>query len=268
MFTQNRDGFRGDASHAFDALVSEMTINKKSFIRAKTRKFVMEGIDSFIAFISQTFTITPEIQAAINHVRMSDTTLSTVGLAVAVAKQVAQSSTASSCDIATAESMATYVKNNYDGGVRKLQTDFHFDLADSSYRKVPAQFIPNTGKLKYTTLAKLWKVCVREVLKANKLNQNFVIGFTFDSSAVATHKCDNGVSCYLINPTSEEIDEGTRQERVIRTLTTAVHEVVHSQGRDYHDEEFMLKFHELLTPTLVNGPTWRQLVKLADAETV
>jgi hypothetical protein len=268
MFTQNREGFKGNASREFDKLIGEMTINKQSFIRVKQREFIMEGMDSFISFVMEKFTITPEIRAAINTVRLCDNTLSTVGLAIAVAKQVATSCSASSSDIATAESMATYVRNNFDNGVQKFQTDFHFDLANSSYRKIPTPFIPNTGKVKYTVLAKLWKVCVREVLKANGLNQKFVIGFTFDSTAVATHQMKNGVSCYLINPTSKEVDEGTRQERVIRVLTTAVHEVVHSQGCTYHDEKFILKFHALLAPTLVKGPTWRQLVKMSNSEKI
>ena len=135
-------------------------------------------------------------------------------------------------------------------------------------KKVLDKYIPNVGKPKYTNLAALWKVCVREVLNANGINQQFIIGFTFDSNTVANHSMKNGVSCYMINPNSSVIDEGTKQEKVMSILTTAVHEVVHSQGCQYHDENFVLKFHDLLLPTLTKAPTWRKLVKMAKTEKV
>ena len=260
LFTQNRDGFKGDSSAKFDSLISELTADKSSVVKTKPRKFVLNGIDSFIQHISQTFTITPDIQAAINQIRLSGKDFTPVSFAQAVADKVADG-TASK---AVAESMVTYVKNNGE----KIQTDFHFDLADSSYAKVPWWIVPNTGKVKFTNLAALWKVCVREVLKANNLNQNFVVGFTLDSQVTATHSMKNGISCYMVNPKSKEIDKGTKQQKVTALLTIACHEVVHSQGCQYHDENFVRKFHDLLVPTLTKAPSWRQLVKMAKTEKV
>ena len=167
-------------------------------------------------------------------------------------------------DKTVAQNLVTYVNDNGS----KIQTDFHFDLADSSYTRVPWWIVPNSGKAKFTNLAALWKVCVREVMKANGISQNFVIGFTLDSQATATHSMKNGVSCYMLNPKSKEIDSGSKQEKVMAILTVACHEVVHSQGCQYHDENFVRKFHDLLVPTLTKAPSWRQLVKLAKAEKV
>jgi len=253
LFTQNRDGFRGDYNTNFDKFVSELTADKNSFVKAKQRKFVLSGVQAFINHISRTINITPDIQAAINSVRLSGANFTSASFAAAVAEKVA--------DKTVAEKIVAFAKND-------LQTDFHFDLADSKYTKVPEKYIPNVGKPKYTNLAALWKVCVREVLNANGINQQFIIGFTFDSSTVANHSMKNGVSCYMINPNSSVIDEGTKQEKVMSILTTAVHEVVHSQGCQYHDENFVLKFHDLLLPTLTKAPTWRKLVKMAKTEKV
>lgn len=264
MFTQNRDGFKSAARDLFDGFIAKITIDKKSVVKPKARKFIIEGMDTFVAFISKTFTITPAIQAAINQVRMNPGSFTASEIAQAVVAKVEANAFASSQDKATAESIATFVKN----GGANLQTDFHFDLADSSYRKVPGKYAPNTGKPKFTALAKTWKVAVRNVLQANGLNQNFVIGFTFSSQAVATHQMKDGVSCYLINPESTEIDTGTKQEKTMKVLTTAIHEVVHSQGCGCHDEEFVGKFHQLLVPTLTKGLTWRQIVKAAKTEKV
>jgi hypothetical protein len=263
IFTQNRDGFKNYPSQKFDALISELTIDKKSVLKPKPRKFILEGVDSFVSFIAREFTLTPAIQAAINQVRLSGT-MTTSSFIAAVAKNVEANTAAGIADKATMDSIVTYVQNKS----HNLQTDFHFDLADSTYRKVPGKFLPGVGKPKYTALAQLWKVAVREVLKANGLSQSFVIGFTFSSQAVATHSRRDGVSCYLINPTSDEIDTGTKQEKVMKILTTAVHEVVHSQDRQYHDEEFVREFHNLLVPTLTKGLTWRQMVKAAKLERV
>ena len=233
-------------------------------VKPKPRKFVYSGIDSIIAHISNAFTITPTIQAAINSVRMNaGVTYTTAQFVAAVAAKVDAQSPNSS-DAAVASSIVTSVRNNES----KLQTDFHFDLADSTYNKVPWWFVPNSGKPKFTQLAALWKVCVREVLKANGIDQNFVVGFTFSSEATATHSKKDGVSCYLVNPKSKEIDSGTKQEKVVGLLTVACHEVVHSQGCQYHDEQFVRKFHDLLLPTLTKAPTWRQLVKMSKGEKV
>jgi hypothetical protein len=183
IFTQNRDGFKGDLRQKFDNLLTEMAIDKKSVVKPKARKFILQGTDAFISFISKKFTISPGIQAAINSVRLSGGNFSPASFAEAVAQKV-EASSVSFAEKATAQAMATYVRQND----AKVQTDFHFDLADSSFRKVPAKFLPNAGKPKYTSLAQTWKVCVREVLKANGLDQNFVIGFTFSSEAVATYQ--------------------------------------------------------------------------------
>lgn len=256
FFTQNRDGFKGDASTKFDTLISELTADKNSVIKSKSRKFVLNGIDSFIQQISKVMNVTPDLQAAINQVRMSGKDFTPATFAQAVADKVT--------DKTVAHNLVTYVNAN-DG---KIQTDFHFDLADSSYNKVPWWIIPNAGKAKFTNLAALWKVCVREVMKANGVNQNFVIGFTLDSQVTATHSMKNGISCYMLNPKSKEIDKGTKMEKVMAILTVACHEVVHSQGCQYHDENFVRKFHDLLVPTLTKAPSWRQLVKLAKLEKV
>lgn len=264
VFTQNRDGFKSEARDKFDAFIAKITIDKKSVVKPKARKFILEGIDSFVSFIGKQFYVTPAIQAAINQIRMSGGVYTTETLMAGAMKIVQASVTATPQDKATVESIVSFVKN----GGANLQTDFHFDLADSSYRKVPAKFLPNVGKPKYTALAKTWKVAVREVLKANGLNQNFVIGFTFSTEATATHQMKDGVSTYLINPTSTEIDEGTKEEKTMKVLTTAIHEVVHSQGHGQHDEDFVRGFHDLLVPTLTKGMTWRQIVKAAKTETV
>lgn len=264
VFTQNRDGFRGEISRKFDALMAELAIDKKSVVKPKPRKFVLQGTDAFISFVSTKFPFTPAIQAAINNVRMSGGNFSPASFAEAVAQKIEASPSVSVADRVTAQSIVAYVRDN----VAKVQTDFHFDLADSTFRKVPTKFLPNVGKPKYTALAQTWKVCVREVLKANNMDQNFVIGFTFSSEAVATYQKKDGVVCYLINPVSDEIDSGTKQEKTMKILTTAVHEVVHSKGCYNHDENFVREFHNLLVPTLTKGLTWRQIVKEAKQEIV
>jgi Histidine kinase-, DNA gyrase B-, and HSP90-like ATPase len=263
MFTQSRESFRDVPDRLFDSLITELTIDKNSFIKPKPRKFVVTGVDAFIRFIANECKtiITPEM---INVVASLKTMAASTQLTTAQLLETFKTKTAG---MERAEDREVIEKVVAAAGTN-LTTDFHFDLADSTWRKVKPQFIPNSGRPKYTALAQLWKVCIREVLKANGIDQDFVIGFTFSSTAEATHQKTNGVSCYLINPKSSTFDKGTKQEKVMSILTTAIHETVHSQGITYHDENFMLKFHELLVPTLTKGPTWRQLVKMAKRERV
>jgi hypothetical protein len=263
IFTQNRDGFRGAARNRFDELVTELTIDKKSICRPKQRRFVARGLTTFINHVTKQFDVSPYVKAQI--ARMFDTgSFASPGVAEMAVRQLANDPKVSPAEVQKVIEVVKYVQVRPE----LLEADFHFDLADSSYRKVPDKFIPNAGKKKYTDLAKLWKTAVREVLKANGLDQQFTIGFTFSSEASATHERVDGVSRYLVNPLSAEIDKGTKQERVMSILTIACHEVVHSQGRQYHDESFVRKFHDLLVPTLTKGPTWRQLLKLSAAECV
>jgi hypothetical protein len=260
MFTQSRESFRDVPDRFFDTFIAELTIDKASFIKPKPRKFMVTGADAFIRFIANECKtiLTPEMINVVHSLK---------ALTHLTTEQMVETFKAKTAGMVAVEDKAV-IEKVLNSASANLATDFHFDLADSSWRKVRPQFIPNSGRPKYTILAKLWKVCIREVLKANGIDQDFVIGFTFSSSSEATHQKTNGVSCYLINPKSNTFDKGTKQEKVMSVLTTAIHEAVHSQGYSYHDEHFMLKFHELLVPTLTKGPTWRQLVKLAKNEKV
>ena len=261
LFTQNRDGFKGEASRLFDIMVNELTIDKNSFIKIRQRKTVIRGAEAFIKHISFHVPMTQKMRALVDMIKTVGE-LTPSEFVAKLSRCVYASASPNPNDLSALQDIEKLAEDP------ALLTDFHIDLADSKWSKVPQWFIPNTGKKKFTQLAALWKVCIREVLKANNINQQFVIGYTFSSEAVATHQLKDKVSCYLLNPKSEGIDKGTKQNKVIHILTTAVHEVVHSQGIQYHDETFMSKFHELLTPTLVKGPSWRQLIKMAKTEKV
>ena len=261
LFNQNRESFKSEASQLFDKFMSEVTIDKEGFIKNRIRKFVIEGRLSFIEHITKILSLTEEVKQAIEELRIVAPTMSPMKLAEAIEAKI------------SGDHIASFASRNAIEKIRNsipsfLLTDFHFDLANSEYEKVPAQFIPNTGKKKYTYLAALWKTCLRNVLTANGMDQHFVIGFTFDKSVVATHERQNGISCYLLNPLSEKINTGDNKTKVFAVLTTAIHEVVHSQGYGYHDETFVVQFHNVLTRTLAKGATYRQLMLDAKIEKV
>jgi hypothetical protein len=70
VFTQNRDGFKGTAGVLFDIFISELTIDKESFVKPKPRKFVLEGAATFINFINRRFDVSPALKAALDSVRV------------------------------------------------------------------------------------------------------------------------------------------------------------------------------------------------------
>jgi hypothetical protein len=260
LFNQNRESFKGSASDLFDKFITEVTIDKEGFIKARPRKFVIEGMRSFIEHIT-TLSLSDEVKKAIEELKYMAPATSPAGFVQMIEERVADTPTS----VFDSTSSLEKIRNCAKGF---LLTDFHFDLADSTYEKVPPQFMPNTGKKKYTYLAALWKVCLRNVLSTNGWNQNFVIGFTFNKNVVATHQKRDEISCYLLNPLSSEINSGDSKTKVFAVLMTAVHEVVHSGGCEYHDETFVVKLHEMFTKTLARGATYRQLMLQAKVEKV
>ena len=259
VFTQNRDGLKGNARNELDKLITELCIEKESFIKAKPRKFVIAGASNFISHITNMVRMTAEIIDAIKQIQTTMPEMTPVALVSEIKSKVG-----------TSASDETVIAIHHIERLAEKQftADFHFDLADSSYTKVPSEFMPNYGKKKYTVLAGLWKVCLKEVFKANDINQKFTIGFTFDSSVVSVHQKKDGISRYLLNPRSLKVDISDNETKVMNVLTTAIHEVCHSLNCTYHDEIFISKFHELLVPTLTKGPGWRQLLKLAKLEKI
>lgn len=256
LFTQNRDGFRGEYARAFDDLIGELSIDKESVAKERQRNFILTGVKSFIDFIGAG-KVSPELDA-----KLCGISFRKPSVALSSVLTLANDPTTTEADKAVLIQLADTIRD-------VVETSFHFNLADTKYRKVPEKFIPNVGKPKYTELAKLWKAAVKEVLRANGISQQFRIGFTFDSTAIATHQTmQDGAHCYMINPLAKEVDRGTKQEKVTSIYMTALHEVVHSQGFQYHDERFVLQFHKLLGKVLTKGKSWRQLMKAAKLETI
>jgi hypothetical protein len=261
VFTQNRDGFRGEYSTRADKLVSELAIDKKSALnKPSQRNYVIRGKDKSIT-VNALATMVP--QTVLDYV----TKLSVTPNSPVTASMWANALTTVPENVKKENQSAISIITEMFSQ-KGAEADFHFDLADSEYNKVPWWFVPNTGKAKFTNLARLWKVCVVETLKANNISQSFALGFTFASNAQATHRMLGGVTIYHLNPACDAFRKNKGQKLVMEMLTTAVHEVVHSLGHRYHDESFVRKLHDLLTPTLVNAPSWRQLVKMAKSETV
>jgi hypothetical protein len=257
IFSQNRDSFRGDANKKFETFINELSIDKKSFSKKGPRKHVIKGINSFMRHICEELeAIQFDIVECLREITRNNPEINSVSNLVEVAKAQLTPSQVTELEV--------FMENH-----KMLSTDFHFDLSDSDLNEVPKEFIPRDGKKMYSSLAATWQVCIREVLKANNISQSFVVGFTFGKDTLASHRMDqNDVSCYLINPTKVKYTKGDRESRVISILLTAVHEVTHSLGNRYHDENFSCAHESLLEGTLIRCPGWRKLLDAAQAEVI
>lgn len=124
-----------------------------------------------------------------------------------------------------------------------------FTIANNTGRRVPQAFIPGSGTFsRYSTrLCRIWANCVKAAHELAGLDKPFCVGFVFDPEVEAQFRIIDDCRTYLINPCTlselpkkfvQRFRRGLSWEARGTIVMLAVHEVVHGQGKQWHDEEF------------------------------
>jgi hypothetical protein len=98
---------------------------------------------------------------------------------------------------------------------------------------------------KYTKLAKVYLHALKFILNKTNDTQPFRIGWVISDDALAVFSTKNGQRTFLINP--EKVAISTEKRKSLkRIFRLAAHELTHAKGYEYHNEQFMLKYDDLL----------------------
>ena len=135
----------------------------------------------------------------------------------------------------------------------ELGIDFY--LRNETRLQVPEFYKPEKLSEYASKLAQIWAnvlVVAHELVHKDAPN-SFSVGFIFSEDVEALYERRNSEVVYYLNPckivqdsTSTRFKKRfllTEKERII---SIAVHELVHGLGFDYHDEEYCIKFTEMM----------------------
>lgn len=251
VFTANRDGLRPDADKEFSELFARIAMDKKSFDKAKPRRFVFAGMaDHFAKFMESLSEHTANIFH--NASAMAPSEIAVVRQAIASSDletlTVLAQNNPSMAVASVAREAAQYVRNT-------LLASFVVDMSGTSHDSIPKRYAPNTMAETNKAIARLWKSCLDHVFQANRLSARYRIGFILNPDTAAQYQNRNGVEEFLINPDAKML-ENDKWKKVYSVLISACHEIAH-RASQYHDENFILTEEELLinTLTFIKGDT-------------
>lgn len=246
VFNANRDGLKPDADKDFTSLFARIAMDKKSFDKAKPRRFIFTGIsDHFAKFVQQASEVVKTILSP-------QTERSTVMVALQNAiesadvekiNQIAQSADASPEVARAAREASTFVRNT-------LLASFVVDMSGTTHDSIPKRYAPATMAETNKATARLWKSALDHVFEANKISARYRIGFILNPEANAQYQNRNGVEEFLINPDADILEEN-KWKKVYLVLVAACHEIAH-RSSNYHDETFILTEEKLLVNTLTH----------------
>lgn len=254
LFTQNRDGFTGEYRKKFSALIGEINIDKKSFLRGnKIALTIYRGKERFWRGVVNK--ILKEINEAIPVSEVK--TLQTFSEAEVVAffnSRVDSSNLNKVIDI-------------IEGAKKNIPVDFVVDLSNSDYFTCPTQYDVDFMLQKNRFLANLWKNTLLLISKITETNEDFRIGWCFDKEKLACYNRKDGENSFLINPECEKFSQRKNiKELVYNVISTACHEWVHLTY-NYHDENFAGALTDLTAKVFAEA-SWRELVNVSRCDTV
>lgn len=246
VFNANRDGLKPAADKDFTALFARIIADKKSFDKAKPRRFMFSGMtDYFSKFLS-------EGNEALGMV-FSTVSAEVTTLKAAIAAQdlnaIRQVAWTTSGEVSAAANQAyAFVK-------KALLASFIVDMGGTSFDSIPKRYDPNTMAESNKAIARLWKSALDTVFAANKMTSRYRIGFILNPKTNAQYQSLNGVEEFLINPNAPCMEED-KWKKVYSLIVLACHEIAH-RGQPYHDENFILTEEKLLlnTLTFIKGDT-------------
>ena len=244
VFSQNRDSFTGKCRDQFSALVNEINTDKRSFTKPNLlRKIYIRGKNGLISIFGK-----KEIKQEVNF---SDEVVMTY----LAGKKIENGNS-----FLTTKDINVLSNNDFEN-------DFIFDLTNSDFEYIPEEFAPETMLRRYKFLAALWKHCLIDIMKVNNIYGDFVIGFAFSKEIDAVYFRDiDELRGFLINPTVERFLKGDLKERFYHIFSAAIHEIVHFEGHQYHDEEFAVLLTKKTGETLTKFSGCREICERARKE--
>lgn len=153
-----------------------------------------------------------------------------------------------------------YVESDY-------QTEYDFEVENHFEKEVPEEYLPETFGEYSNYLVSVWNNLLKKILEIIDIEQDFYTAFIFHDSIMAKYskiiKSDESrVNRYHINPLGSGMQNGWYWNRNSEDLIlTACHEIVHSLGFEYHGENFLGQFHEVVSKVMVH---WKEMLEICE----
>ena len=235
--TANRDGLKFKYGSMLDELVQEIAIDKKSaLIRREPTVTRIQG-EGEVAVITDS-----EIDKMVSALMKEEIDLALLAGGtenIGVNEDRIHGMFKHCQDEKDIEEvMAKYMK------IVNYEPDFivYEDPENSSWNSNRIKKFMDTQKA--STIAQVWTETLKQVCWDNDISIRFTAGFMFDDVTEAMRRTDGYQEQYLINPRFVPPTGIQNKVQFMHYMrTTAVHEIVHKY-QNYHDEDFMSKYHK------------------------
>jgi hypothetical protein len=240
--TANRDSFRNDYQDIIDELVAELIVDKRSGT-AKYKKPEVTLIRG-----------TGQIEVSVTREYINALIQSLKNEAIEIKDLCTQDPLGLSRINALIDGTTINIDNMHDIIERYMQIigyEPNFIIREYNNDSMTRENIQRWLKTKKaSTIAKVWTETLKQVLLDNEIPTRFTAGFLFDED-IAAARTDDSVygQCFLINPLKvPQTGVQNKVEFMNYMRTTAIHEINH-MNYSYHDEDFMLSYHNLESHT-------------------
>jgi hypothetical protein len=141
------------------------------------------------------------------------------------------------------------------------KADFYVKATGKGFDKIPDNLSPGNWSKRTTSLAKLWKHCLKIVMRCNAMPIEYSIGWVldYDEKSVALYQRENGVSIFYINPLLTWMRSSNHAHVFNKMILIACHEVTHYSNSS-HNEYFQSNYEDMLHRVLCylnkSGNSW------------
>jgi len=281
ILTVNRDGFVWSYQHKLQKLIYHVSVEKGQFGKTFNAHEVWHGAGSSYDDVSI------DLACILEHSdeKFSEDELKHFERAVKKIEQAARSKAADMGKKSVAEA-ATEIKKvveetAYDEGIphqlieRMVEhanhlvcdhaADFYIKVTGTGFDKIPDNLCPGQWGKRTMTWAKLWKHCLKIIMKSNGLDMPYSIGWVIDNDeeTQAMYEKVDGVNVFYMNPMLTWMRSSVHHNVFHKMLMNACHEVAHAEHQ-HHDENFILYYEDMLHRALSyltrKGNSWWKAV--------
>lgn len=257
VFSQNRQGFIGNAAVQFDDFCKKIITNPNIGFQRNFKTIIFKGIKQFIEkIISQ-----EEVQDDFAGVKLTDDDVNQIHDIVIRQPEINDRNTLIAALNNSGYKEAAGKISHIDNKYFKNNYDFYVSIDENEDE---SKYIKLIDDPKYKFIASLYKVCINEVMRIDNNITNFYIGFCFDEIDTTLSKRDNKYNVFYINP-KEFINNDNFKEMCCKILARAMHEYVHIDFQG-HNDEYASRLTNLTEKVFLNAISYDELVEKALTE--
>jgi hypothetical protein len=278
ILTTNRDSLKYQYQKELDAIIEELSVDKNSFANRKGQMVKYNGTTKSV-FFAIVDTLKKMKKSLVTHLSIKQNQAYAIGdmdTYHQIAKEITHAESLENQELiacrleeiknsvsVTKDTIASFLEvAKTQANIRgfksddiiveakkeltaKTEHDFVIKF-DKDMGTLPKNMDPQQGlSPKYQKLAKVYLYSIKYVLERVHNDMNFRIGWVLSDNTLGMFCQKDGERTFLINPEkmSISIDKRLSLKKIFRL---ACHEITHSLGHNYHDEQFMIRYDDLL----------------------